>query len=148
LRRQVEHPRRANQILLRRVRREHRPDLVLLAVNPGGKQHLECAASIPIALLVIGADAPHSGAETLWDHRRVRWIAQSRDSQLPFGGRRAADRADLAVRPGLLGYPLEGVVAVTERSAQNVVIPLGEKVTALVHLDEDIAALDSLKLVA
>src|SRR5262249_44816608 len=50
-------------------------------------------------------------------------------------------------RPGLFGYPRKGVIAVTERRAQDVVVPFGEEMTALVHLDEGISALDRIKLV-
>src|SRR5262249_52589051 len=74
--------------------------------------------------------------------------AERGDRQLPFGGRGAPDHADFAVRPRLFGYPREGVIAVTERSAQDVVVPLGEEMTALVHLDEGVSALDRVKLVA
>ena len=49
---------------------------------------------------------------------------------------------------GCLAHPRQRVIAVAERRAQNVVVPLGEKVAALVHLDEDVAALDRLELVA
>ena len=56
--RQVERLRRADQILLRRVRREHRPHLVLLSVEPGDEEHLHGAAAIPVALLVVGPTRP------------------------------------------------------------------------------------------
>src|SRR5262249_11778592 len=146
--RQIEHPRRSNQVLLRCVRRKHRTRLVLLPVNPGGEQQLDGAAAVPVPLLVIRSHASHSGAESLRDHRRKRRIAERRDRQLPFGGRGAPDHPYLAVRPGLFGYPREGVIAVTERRAQDVVVPLGEEMTALVHLDEGVSALDCVKLVA
>src|SRR5262249_22691461 len=54
---------------------------------------------------------------------------------LPFGGRGTPDRADFAVRPRLLGHPREGVIAITERRAPDVVVSLGEKKAALVPLD-------------
>ena len=53
--RQVEGLRGADQVLLRRVGREHRPHLVLLAVEPGDEEHLHRAAAIPVALLVVRA---------------------------------------------------------------------------------------------
>ena len=140
--REVERLRRADQILLRRVRREHRPHLVLLAVEPGDEQHLHRAAAIPVALLVVRADAADAGAEALHVHRRERRIALRRDGHLPFGGRRAAGRADLAVRPRLLRHPVDRVVAVGERRAEDVVVAFGEEVAALVLLDVGVAALD------
>src|SRR4029079_1063404 len=87
------------------------------------------------------------GAEPLGDHRRVRRVALRSDSQLPFGGRGTPDRADLAVRPWLFGHPREFVVAVAERRAEDVVVPLGEKVTTLIHLDESVAPLHRLELI-
>ena len=137
--------RRADQIFLRGVRRKHRPHLVLLAVDPGDEEHLHGAAAIPVALLVVGRHAAHARAEALRDHRGECRIALRRDAQLPFGGRRAADGADLAVGPRLLRHPGDGVGAVGERRAENVVVALGEKVPALVHLDIGIAALDGVE---
>ena len=116
LRREVERLRRADQILLRRVRREHRPHLVLLAVEPGDEQHLHGAAAIPVALLVVRADAADAGAEALHVHRGVAGVPERGDAHLIFGGRRAAGRADLAVRPRLLRQPVDRVVAVGRRS--------------------------------
>ena len=97
---------------LRRVRREHRPHLVLLAVEPGDEQHLHRAAAIPVALLVVRTDAADAGAEALHVHRGVAGMAQRGDAHLVLGGRRAAGRADLAVRPRLLRQPVDRVVAV------------------------------------
>ena len=115
--------------------------LVLLAVEPGDEQHLHRAAAIPVALLVVGADASHARAEAFRDHRRQRRIALRRHAQLPFRRRRTADGADLPVRPGLRRHPVDRVVAVRERRAENVVIAFGEEVSALIHLDIGVAAL-------
>ena len=126
---------------LRRVRRKHRPHLILLAVQPGDEQHLHGAAAVPVALLVVRADAADAGAEALHVHRGVARVAERRDAHLPFRGGRAAGRADLAVRPRLLRQPVDGVVAVGPR-AEDVVVAFGEEVPALVLHDVGVAALD------
>ena len=75
-RREIEQPRRGDQVLLRRVFRKHRPHLVLLAVDPGDEQHLHRAAAIPVALLPIRADLADAGAKTLDVHRRKARMAE------------------------------------------------------------------------
>ena len=65
----------AHQVLLRRVGREHRAHLVLLAVEPGDEQHLRRPAAVPVALLVVRPDAAHAGAEALHVHRGVGRVA-------------------------------------------------------------------------
>ena len=92
---------------LRRVGRKHRPHLVLLAVEPRDEEHLHRAAAIPVALLVVRADAADAGAESLHVHRGVAGMPERRDAHLILGGRRAAGRADLAVRPRLLRQPVD-----------------------------------------
>ena len=54
-------------------------------------------------------------------------------------------RPTLPVRPGLRCHPVELVVGVGERRAENVVVAFGEEVAALVHLDEDVAAFDGVE---
>ena len=144
--RQIECLRGADQIFLRSVRRKHRTHLVLLAIEPGDEEHLHRAAAIPVALLVVRAHAADARAESLRDHGRERRIPVRRDAQLPFGGGGAADGADLAVRPGLRRHPCDGIGAVGQRRAQNVVVAFGEEVAALVHLDIRVAALDGFEL--
>src|SRR5665213_4601755 len=61
--RKVELPRRANQISLRRVRREHGPHLILLAFEPVDEQKLHRATAIPVALLVIRLHASDASAK-------------------------------------------------------------------------------------
>ena len=139
-RREIEQPRRRDQILARRVFREHRPHLVLLAVDPGDEQHLHRAAAIPVALLPVRADLADAGAEALHVHRRKARMAERRDRRLPFGRRRAAGRAQLAVRPRLLGQVVDRFVAVGDRRAENVVVAFGEEVPALVLADVGVAA--------
>jgi len=84
--REVERLRRANQILLRGVGREHRPHLILLTVQPRDEQHLHRAATIPVALLVIRTDAADAGPESLHVHRRVARVTERRHAHLIFGG--------------------------------------------------------------
>src|ERR1044072_2239714 len=86
LRRQIERLRRADQIFLRRVWREHRTHLVLLAVEPCDEQHLDRAAAIPVSLFKVWSNTPDTGAEALWDKGRVSRIALGRNRQLPLGG--------------------------------------------------------------
>ena len=139
--REVEGLRRADQVFLRRRWREHRAHLVLLAVEPGDEEHLHRPAAIPVALLEVRAHAADAGAEALHVHRRIGRVAQRRHAHLVLGGRRAARRSDLAVRPGLGRNPCERVVPVGGRS-QDVVVALGEEVAALVLDDVGVAALD------
>ena len=117
--RQVERLRGANQVVLRRVPREHRPHLVLLAVEPGDEEHLHGAAAIPVALLVVRADPTDSRAETLHVHRREAGMALRRHRHLLFRRRRAAGRPHFAVGPGLRLHPVEHVVAVGHRRARG-----------------------------
>ncbi len=140
--REIERLRHADQIFLRRVRREHRPDLVLLAVDPGDEQHLDRAAAIPVALLEVRAHAPDAGAKPLDVHRGVGRMLRGRDAHLILRRRRTAGRPDFAVRPGLLREPRERVVAVSTRRSEDVVVALGEEVSALVLHDVGIPALD------
>ena len=139
--RQVERLRGADQILLRRVARKHRPHLVLLAVDPGDEQHLHGPAPIPVALLEVRRHAPHAGAESLHVHRRVRRMAERGDAHLVLSRRRTPGRPDLAVRPRLLRQPRERVVAVLRR-AEDVVVAFGEEMAALVLHDVRVAPLD------
>ena len=141
LRRQIERLRRADQILLWRITRKHRPHLVLLAIDPRDEEHLHGSAAIPVALLEIRCDPANAGAEALHVHRGVCGMPQRRNAHLILGRRRTARRPDLAVRPRLLRQPLESVVAVGGRS-ENVVVALGEEVAALVLDDVGVAALD------
>src|SRR5215217_9365789 len=89
--REIERLRRADQILLRRVWREHRTHLVLLAVEPRDEQHLDRAAAIPVSLLKVRSNSPDACAKALRDERRVSRIALGRNRKLPFSGRRAAN---------------------------------------------------------
>ncbi len=141
-RRQVEQPRRGDQLRLRRVFREHRPHLVLLAVDPGDEQHLHGAAAVPVALLPVAADLADAGAKPLDVHRRKSRMAERGHRRLPLRGRRAPGRAELAVRPRLLGEVVDRLVAVGDRRAENVVVAFGEEMAALVLPDVGIAALD------
>ena len=138
--RQIEGLRGADQILLRRLARKHRPDLILLTVDPGNEKHLNGAAPVPVALLDIRRDPADAGAETLHVHRRIRGVPERRDAHLILGGRRTPGRPDLAVRPRLLRQPLERVVAVGRR-AEDVVVALREEMAALVLDDVGVAPL-------
>ncbi len=69
-----------------------------------------------------------------------------RDGHLPLRGRRAADQADLAVRPVLRRDPLDLIRSVRGRRSENVVVPLGEEVSALVGADVRVAALHRVEL--
>ena len=68
-------------------------------------------------------------------------MAERGDGRLPLGGGRTAGRAHLAVRPRLLRQPLHRVVAVGDRRAEDVVVPLREEMAALVLDDVGVAAL-------
>ena len=138
---EVERLRRANQILARRARREHRPHLVLLAVEPRDEQHLHRAAAIPVALLVVRADAADAGAEALHVHRRVAGMPERGDAHLVLRRRRAAGRPDPAVRPRLPGQPVDRVVPVGLRS-EDVVVALREEMPPLVLDDVRVSLLD------
>ena len=111
---------------------EHRPYLVLLAIQPGDEEHLHRAAAVPVALLVIGLHAADAGAKALHVHGGVRRMPERRDGQLILGGRRASGGADLPVRPRPLREPLDRIDAVGRRRAQDVVVALREEVPALV----------------
>ena len=143
-RREIEEPRGRDQILARRVFREHRPHLVLFTVNPGDEQHLHRAAAIPVALFPIRTDLADAGAETLHVHRRITRSAERCDRWLPLRRRRASRRAKLAVRPRLLRQVFDRFVAVGDRRAENVVVAFREKMTALVLADVGVAFLDGL----
>ncbi len=69
-------------------------------------------------------------------------MAERGDRRLPLRGRRAARRAHLAVRPRLARQPVDGVVAVGDGRAEDVVVALGEEVPALVLHDVRVAPLD------
>ena len=71
-------------------------------------------------------------------------MAERRDRGLPLRGRRAPGRAELAVRPRLLGQVVDRFVAVGDRRAENVVVAFGEEMAALVLPDVGVAALDGL----
>ena len=124
------------------VFREHGANLILFAVEPVDEEHLHCTAAVPVALLVVGADLADAGAEALRDDGGQGLVAERGRGELPLGGRGAADEADLAARPRLRRHPVELVVGVGERRAENVVVAFGEEVASLVHLDHDVAALD------
>ena len=121
-----------------------RPSLVSKAVvvEPGAEKHLHRAAAEPVALLIIRADAADAGAEALWDKRRKRLVAARGHGQLPLCRRGAADQADLVRRPGQPAHPVERIVGIGERHAENVVVAFGEVAAALVHLDVGVAVLD------
>jgi len=72
--RQVEPLRRRHEVLARRVAREHRAYLVLLAGEPRDEEHLHRAAAVPVALLVVRLHAPDARAEALRVHRGVRGV--------------------------------------------------------------------------
>ena len=141
-RREVEQARRSDQIFTRRVLREHRSHLVLLAVNPGDEQHLHGAAAIPVALLPVRADLADPGAEPLHVHRGKAGMPQRGNRRLPLCRRRASRGAHLAVRPRLLRQVVDGLVAVGDRRAEDVVVAFREEVATLVLADPRIAALD------
>ena len=141
---EVECFRGADQILLRRVGRKHRPHLVLLAVEPGDEQHLHRAAAVPVALLPVAADLADTGAKPLHVHRRKSRMAERGHGRLPLRGRRAPRGAELAVRPRLLRQVLDRFVAVGDRRAEDVVVAFREKVAALVLSDVGVALLDRL----
>src|SRR5688500_20108285 len=69
-------------------------------------------------------------------------MALAGDRELPFGRRRATDRADLAVGPRLFGDPGEFVDAVSQRWSKDVVVSLREEASAFVHLHVGVAAFD------
>src|SRR5439155_13076433 len=104
------------------VWREHRTHLILFSINPSGEKHLEGSAAIPVPLLKIRANASYARPKSLRNHGCKRWIPQCSNSQLPFGRRRAPNRPDLAVRPGLGGHPRDRIDAICERSTENVIV--------------------------
>ena len=141
--REVERLRRADQILLRRVRRKHRPHLVLLAVEPGDEQHLHRAAAIPVALLVVRADAADAGAEALHVHRGVTPGCPS--AATPICHSAVDEQPVVPTLPfdhGCFVSQSMRVVAVGRRRAEDVVVAFGEEVAALVLDDVGVAALD------
>src|ERR1044072_7812270 len=84
--REIERLRSAYQVFLRRVWREHRTHLVLLAVEPRDEQHLDRDAAIPVSLFKVRGNSPDACAEALWDKRRVGRIALGCNRKLPFSG--------------------------------------------------------------
>src|SRR5881394_41693 len=120
--------------------------MVLLAGDPGDEEHLHGAAAIPVSLFEVRRDATDPGAKTLRDDGSQRGIALRGDGQLPFRRRGTSDQTDLAVRPGLFRDPRDGRIAVAQRRTENVVVAFREKVSALVHLDKGITALDRVEL--
>src|SRR5690349_14783043 len=121
--REIERLRCANQIFLRCSWRKYRSLLILLSVQPGDEQHLDGSTAIPVSLFEIRRNPANTGAESLRNKRRQSGIAFRCDCKLPFGGRRTADDADLAIRPRLFGYPCQLIFAIGQRRSKNVVIP-------------------------
>src|SRR5690606_7836422 len=106
------------------------------------------AAGVEVALLPEAADLADAGTGRHRHHGRVRRVVLRRQRELPLGRGRAAQRADLAVGPGLLGDPAQGVVAVGLRIAEDLVLALAEVAAALVLDDEGVAAAHRLDGVA
>src|SRR3546814_5599961 len=79
-------------------------------------------------------------------HGCVGGMVHARERQLPFGRRRTAQRADLAVRPVLLGDPAQCVVTVGLRQAENFILAFGEIAAAFILHDEHIADRKSTRL--
>ena len=133
--------------LLRHVLWEHRPQLILFAVEPIDEEHLHCAATVPVALLVVGAHFTHTRAKALRNDGREVFVAERCRGELPLCSRRAADEADLPVRPWLRAHPIELVVGISQRRAEDVVVALGEEVAALIHLDQHVATFHGFEFV-
>src|SRR3546814_1707411 len=110
---------------------------VVDAVHPHREQRARHAAGVKIALLPEATDLADARARRHRHHRRVRRVVHARQRQLPFGRRRAAQRADLAVRPRLLRDPAQRVVAVGLRIAEDLVVALAEVAAALVLRSEE-----------
>src|SRR6266516_2515370 len=89
------------------------------------------AAPIPVALLVVGTDAADAGTESLDVHGRICRVPECGDAHLILRRRRAPGGPDLPVRPRLLRQPVDGVVAVASRRAEDVVVALGEEVAVV-----------------
>ena len=115
---------------------------LLVGVEPGEVVHHEGAAAIPVSLLVVRAYASHTAAKPLGVEGRVARIVERHHGQLPLGGRRAAGRADLAVGPRPRRHPIDLVITVAQRGAQDVPLAFGEELAALLHVDERVPVLD------
>ena len=68
-------------------------------------------------------------------------VVHRRQRQLPFGGRRTADRSHLAIRPGLLGDPIECVVSISSRETEDLPLAFGKELSPLVLDDVGVAVL-------
>ena len=90
-----------NQIGLRAVRWEHRPNLVLLSLEPVDEQHLHRAATVPVSLLVVRLDAADACTEALRIDSSKPFRSLRRDAHLPLGGRRTTNKPHLSVGPVL-----------------------------------------------
>src|SRR6185312_958998 len=116
------------------------------AVQPVDEQHLHRPAAVPVALLVVRTHATDAGPKALHVEGGQARIVLGDDAELPFGARRATGEADLAVRPRLRRHPLDLVVAIRTRWAEDVVVALGVEVPALVDLDVGVTSLHGLQL--
>src|SRR5262249_54632325 len=96
-------------------------------LEPPGKQETETprTAAQVLSVVEISAGASDHRPRRLWNHgREVRWPRRGL-VELYFADVGAAVGADLAVRPRLLGQPLDGVVPVVPMEAIELVVPFG-----------------------
>src|SRR6202041_2682838 len=96
LRREIEHPRGLDEVLLRGVFGEHRANLILFAVEPIDEEHLDSAAAVPVALFVVGTDLAYACAKALRNDGGQGLVSERSCGELPLRCRGAADEADLS----------------------------------------------------
>ena len=147
VRRQVEVGGEPFQVLTFDVGREGRPLHVLFSVQPDRHRHLQSPAPVEVALLVERSHAADARPLAHGHRGGVAGMPHRGQPHLPFGGRRAAERRDAAVRPWLFGDPGQRIVAVGARPAQNLPVAFGEEPAAFVLDDEGVAALDRVQAV-
>src|SRR3546814_10679196 len=111
------------------------------AIETHEEQVARHAAGVPVALLLKAADLADAGTRRHRHHGCVGGMVHARERQLPFARRRTAQRADLAVRPVLLGDPAECVVTVCLRQAENFILAFGAIAAFLFFDYEHITAL-------
>src|SRR4029079_14493985 len=108
---------------------------------PGSEQQLQRAATVRVAPLAVRADLADARAGSERDRRGMRGMCRGVELELILGRGRAAEGANLAVRPRLLRNPIDGVVAVFARAREVLVFTAGPVTPALVLVNDGVAVL-------
>ncbi len=114
-------------------------------VEPGGEEHLHGSAAKPVSLFVVRTDAADAGAVAFRDDGGERLVAARSYAKLPLCRGGTADEADFPGGPGERGHPIEFIVGISERDAEDVVVTFREVAAAFIHLDESVAVLDGVE---